>query len=107
MDNMLLTVSTRVSPFFTELPEALKLIMSADSRFSACSKDNFVLVEFSKNKLAMVMSLNDGTFLMGLLMTCLKLSAVLKIRSRSSFVRSLMPIKCSTLKLFIAFFCVK
>jgi hypothetical protein len=31
-----------------------------------------VRVEFSKNKLAMVMSLNEGTFLMGRLMTSLK-----------------------------------
>ena len=69
---MLLTVSIKVSPFFTEDCAAEKLITSADKRFSANSKDNFVLVEFSKNKFAIVISLNEGTFLIGRLMTSLK-----------------------------------
>jgi hypothetical protein len=65
-------VSIKVSPFFTEDWPAEKLIISAESRFSASSKLNFVLVLFSKNKLATVISLKEGTFLMGLLMTSLK-----------------------------------
>ena len=68
---MLLTVSISVSPFLTEDCEAEKLITSAERRFSANSKDSLVRVEFSKNKLAMVISLKDGTFLIGLLMTSL------------------------------------
>jgi predicted transcriptional regulator len=48
MDKILFTVSTKVSPFFTELPDAEKLTTSAERRFSASSKDNLVRVEFSK-----------------------------------------------------------
>ena len=66
---MLLTVSMSVSPFLTEDEAAEKLTTSADSRFSANSKDKRVRVEFSKNKLAMVMSLKEGTFFMGLFST--------------------------------------
>ena len=69
---MLFTVSIKVSPFFTEDCPAEKLITSADSLFSANSNDNFVRVEFSKNKLAIVISLSEGTFLIGLLITSLK-----------------------------------
>ena len=86
-------ISINVSPFFTELLEALKLITSAESLFSASSNDSLVLVEFSKNKFAIVISLSEGTFLIGLLMTSLKLSAVLKINSISSLVRSLIPVR--------------
>jgi hypothetical protein len=69
---MLFTVSIRVSPFFTEDWAAEKFITSADSLFSASSKLSFVLVLFSKNKLAIVISLKEGTFLIGLLITSLK-----------------------------------
>jgi hypothetical protein len=66
-------------PFFKlELP-AVKFTISAESLFSANSKESFVLVLFSKNKLAMVISLSVGTFLIGLFITSLKLSAVLNI----------------------------
>jgi hypothetical protein len=51
---------------------AEKLRTSADSLFSAISNYNFVLVLFSKNKLAIVISLKEGTFLIGLLITSLK-----------------------------------
>ena len=81
MDNMLFTVSINVSPFLTDDCEAEKFITSADKRFSANSKDNLVLVEFSKNKLAIVISRSEGTFLIGRLITSLKWSAVLKISS--------------------------
>ena len=62
---------------------AEKLIISADNLFSANSKDILVLVEFSKNKFAIVISLKDGTFFIGLLIISLKLSAVLNISSIS------------------------
>ena len=52
--------------------EPEKLIISALSLFSANSKDNFVLVLFSKKRFAMVISLKLGTFLIGLLRTSLK-----------------------------------
>ena len=93
MDKILFTVSTKVSPFFTDEDALEKLITSADNLFSANSKDNFVLVEFSKNKFAIVISLNEGTFLMGLFMTSLKPSAVEKIKLMSSLVKSLIPNK--------------
>ena len=51
--------------FLTEEAADAKFIISADNLFSAISNDNLVLVEFSKNKLAIVTSLNDGTFLIG------------------------------------------
>ena len=66
---MLLTVSSRVSPFFSELVEAEKLITSAESLFWASSNESLVLVEFSKKTLAIVTSLKEGTFLMVRLMT--------------------------------------
>ncbi len=61
-----------VSPFFTEEEAAEKFTTSALKRFSASSKESRVLVEFSKNRLAMVISLSEGTFLMGRLITSLK-----------------------------------
>ena len=94
MAKILFTVSISVSPLLTEEEEAAKFIMSADKRFSANSKDNFVLVEFSKNIFAMVISLSEGTFFIGLLMTSLKLSAVSKISSISFRLISLMPKRC-------------
>ena len=69
--NILLTVSINVSPFLTEEEAAEKLITSALKRFSANSKDKRVLVEFSKNKFAIVISRSVGTFLIGRLMTSL------------------------------------
>jgi hypothetical protein len=59
-----LTVSIRVSPFLTEEEDAEKLTTSALRRFWANSNDKRVRVEFSKNKLATVKSLKEGTFLM-------------------------------------------
>ena len=69
---MLLTVSIRVSPLATDELEDAKFITSAESRFSANSKDSFVRVLFSKNKLAIVMSRREGTFLIGRLIISLK-----------------------------------
>ena len=68
-----------VSPLFTDEVPLLKLTISADSLFSASSNDILVRVLFSKKILAIVISLSDGTFLIGLLITSLKFSAVLKI----------------------------
>ncbi len=47
MDKILFTVSRSVSPFDTEDPDAVKLIVSADNLFSASSKEIRVRVEFS------------------------------------------------------------
>src|SRR5690554_1361989 len=76
MERMLFTVSIKVSPLATDEPDDEKLITSAESLFSASSKDNFVRVLFSKNRLAMVISLKEGTFFIGLLITSLNWSAV-------------------------------
>ena len=76
---MLFTVSIRVSPFLTLDDEDEKLIISAPKRFSANSKDTRVLVEFSKNKFAIVMSRKAGVFLTGACNRLKKLSAVSKI----------------------------
>ena len=54
-----------ISPFVTDEDAEAKLITSAESLFSANSKESLVLVEFSKKRFAIVISLNDGTFLMG------------------------------------------
>src|SRR5690606_15746287 len=105
---ILLTVSIRVSPFLTELFPEEKLITSAESLFSANSKDNRVRVEFSKKTLAMVISLREGTFLIGRLMTSLKLSAVSKISWISSSLMSFIPSKCRVLScciLVFTYFC--
>src|SRR5690606_7879945 len=72
IESMLFTVSIRVSPLLTEEEEEEKLIISALNLFSANSNERRVLVLFSKNKLAMVISLREGTFLMGRLITSLK-----------------------------------
>ena len=81
---MLLIVSSKDSPFFTELTEDEKLIMSADSLFWANSNESLVLVLFSKNTLAIVRCLREGTFLIGRFNTSLNLSAVSKISLISS-----------------------
>jgi hypothetical protein len=74
--------------------EAAKFITSADSLLSANSNESLVRVEFSKNRLAIVTSLNDGTFFIGRLITSLKLSAVENISSISSLVIFFIPKRC-------------
>src|SRR3989304_10529603 len=96
--SMLFTVSISVSPFFNDEEDAEKLITSAERRFSANSNDNLVRVEFSKKRLAMVISLREGTFFIGRFIISLKLSAVLNIRLISSTVSPFMPSKCFTLR---------
>src|SRR5688572_8626956 len=94
MDRILFTVSSKVSPFETEEEEAVKLIVSADKRFSASSKEILVLVEFSKKRFTITTSRNEGTFFTGRCNTSLNCSAVCKIREISEDSRSLMPSKC-------------
>src|SRR3977135_2648707 len=95
---ILFTVSIRVTLLLTEEEDAEKLTTSAERRRSASSNDNRVRVEFSKNKLAIVTSRNDGTFLIGRFNTSLELSAVEKICSMSSFERFFIPNRCFTLR---------
>src|SRR6266581_4080887 len=75
-----LAVSTRVSPFCTALPEAATFTVSAESRFSANSKEMRVRVDASKNRLTIVLPRSAGTFLMGRSDTSLKGSAVSRTR---------------------------
>jgi hypothetical protein len=97
MARMLLTVSSSVSPFLTELEEEEKLMTSAERRFWASSNERRVRVEFSKKTLAMVTSRSEGTFLIGRLSTSLNVSAVCRINWMSALVRFLIPSRCFTL----------
>jgi hypothetical protein len=69
-------VSTRVSPFDTLDPAVDTLTVSAESRFSANSKEIRVRVEFSKKRLTMVDPRSAGTFLIARSLISLKGSAV-------------------------------
>ena len=69
-------------------------MVSAPNRFSASSKETLVLVEFSKNKLAMVMSRKAGVFFTGPLSNSLKLSAVSKIVWIWDALNPLIPSRC-------------
>jgi len=73
-------VSTSVSPFWTALPLAATLTVSAERRFSANSNEMRVRVEASKNRLTMVLPRSAGTFLMGRSETSLNGSAVSRMR---------------------------
>jgi pyrimidine operon attenuation protein/uracil phosphoribosyltransferase len=83
-----LTVSIRVSPFTVLEDDPTILIVSALNRFSASSKDTRVRVLGSKNKLTTVLPLRVGTFLTARVETSLKESAMSKMVSISSQVRS-------------------
>ena len=89
-------MSIKVSPFLTDDCAAEKLITSAESLFCANSNDNLVRVEFSKKILAIVMSRNDGTFLIGLFITSLNWLAVSKIKFISDGFRYFIPNKWLT-----------
>lgn len=54
-------------------------MISADNRFCANSNEILVRVEFSKNKLAIVISRSVGTFFIGQLIISLNCVAVCKI----------------------------
>ncbi len=56
------TVSRRDSPFESEDVEAVKVMVSADRRFAAVSKESRVRVELSKNSVATVRPRSAGTF---------------------------------------------
>ena len=101
IERMLFTVSMSVSPFETDETDAEKLTTSAERRFSASSNEVRVRVLFSKNRLAMVVPLSEGTFLMGRDNTSEKVSAVRRISSMSFLLRYLIPNRWSTLRLSI------
>lgn len=101
IERMLFTVSMSVSPFETDETDAEKLTTSAERRFSANSNEVRVRVLFSKNRLAMVVPLSEGTFLMGRDNTSEKVSAVRRISSMSFLLRYLIPNRWSTLRLSI------
>src|SRR5688572_4078926 len=84
MASRFFAVSTRVSPLLTEDPTVATLTVSAESRFSANSKEMRVRVEASKNRLTMVLPRSAGTFLIARSLTSLKGSAV----SRMSWICS-------------------
>src|SRR5437764_6681239 len=84
-------VSTRLSPFESEEPEAEKLRLSADRRFSAISKLDRVRVEDSKKRLTTVLPRRVGTFLIGRSPTSANDLAVVRMRSISPGDRSEMP----------------
>jgi hypothetical protein len=75
-------VSTSVSPFETLEPVDATLTVSADSRFSANSKEMRVRVDASKNRLTIVCPRSAGTFLIGRSLISLNGSAV----SRMSWI---------------------
>lgn len=84
-------VSIRVSPFVTDDVEAEILIVSADRRFAAISKDVRVRVEGSKNRLITVLPRRVGTFLMARVEISLKDSAESRIVLISATSSSLIP----------------
>ncbi len=65
IDSMFLSVSSKVSPFWTLELELEKFTMSAESLFSASSKLVRVRVLFSKNRFTIVSPRRDGTFFTG------------------------------------------
>ena len=77
-------VSSRVSPFSSAEPEEEKLMLSADSRFSAISKLERVRVEASKKRLMTVRPRSVGTFLIGRSATSRNDSAVSRMSSISA-----------------------
>ncbi len=63
MASRFLAVSISVSPLLSELASASKLMISADSRFSAISKLLRVRVLFSKNRFTIRRLRSAGTIL--------------------------------------------
>ncbi|CAI8394206.1 MAG: Uncharacterised protein [Acidimicrobiales bacterium AG-410-I20] len=80
------TVSRMLSPFESDEEPALKLIVSADSRRAAVSKESRVLVESSKNNVATVRPRSAGTFGIGLLPISSNVSVSSRISSSSCLV---------------------
>src|SRR5690625_1849124 len=78
--SMLRAVSLSDSPFETDDPDDEKLTTSAESRFSASSKEIRVRVDASKKRLHTVSPRSVGTRLMGRSSTSRKCRAVRRIR---------------------------
>ena len=70
------TVSLSPSPLLTLDALAEKLVTSAESLFSASSKEIRVLVEFSKKRFTIFLPVSEGTFLMGRSKTSRKVKPV-------------------------------
>ena len=88
MASMVWMVSARLSPFTTEEVEPPMEMLSAESLFSASSKELLVRVEGSRKRLTMVRPRRAGTFLMTrALLTDSKAAAVSRIWVMSSAVR--------------------
>src|SRR5436190_18043316 len=84
-------VSISVSPFSTADPDAAKLSVSAERRFSAISNDTRVRVDASMKRLMTSCPRNAGTFFTGRSLTSLNPSAVSRMRVISSGERNSMP----------------
>ena len=91
---MFFTVSIKSSPFSTLLIFFEILTVSVLRRFAAISKDSLVLVLGSKKRLATVLPLRVGTFLMGLSRISLNAAAWASISSICSFSKCLIPKRC-------------
>ena len=74
-------VSLSDSPLSTLEPEALRLMVSADSRLAASSNDELVRVEDSKKTVMTVRPRRVGTFFTSRRMMLWKPSAVSRMRS--------------------------
>ena len=84
-------VSMSVSPFSTLDPEAVKLSVSAERRFSAISNETRVRVDASMKRLMTSCPRSAGTFFTGRSLTSLNPSAVSRINSISSGSSASMP----------------
>jgi hypothetical protein len=87
-------VSSSVSPFVTLEDEELMLMVSAERRLAAISKEVRVRVEGSKKRLMTVRPRSAGTFLISRCEISRKLSAVSSACVISSAVRQPMPSRC-------------
>jgi hypothetical protein len=83
-----------VSPFDTLDVDAVKLMTSADSRFSATSNDVRVRVDASKNKFTTVRPRSVGTLRIRRPPTSFIERAVSRMRSICARFRSSMPRRC-------------
>lgn len=88
MASRVCAVSFSDSPLETLDPLAVKLMTSAERRFSAASKEIRVRVESSKKRFTTVRPRRVGSFLIGRSATLAISSAVSRIRTASSRVRS-------------------
>src|SRR6185312_9681708 len=91
---MVSAVSFSDSPLSTAEPVALIDMTSAESRFAASSKLDDVRVEDSKNMFTTVRPLSAGSFFTSRSSDAEKVRASASSRSTSSFVRSVIEIRC-------------